>query len=100
MEVVASLHGGSMSSSQSTPGGPYGRGQGCLRVRSLVTLGMLVALDRPGGLKGHINGALNNGATADETYDVFLQAAVYCGVPAAHTGVAIAAEVFGDRGLL
>ena len=58
------------------------------------------ALDRPGELKGHINGALNNGATPDEIYEVFLQAAIYCGVPAAHTGVCVAAEVFGERGLL
>lgn len=71
-----------------------------LKVRSLVTLGMLAALDRPEELKGHINGALNNGATADEIYEVFLQAAIYCGVPAAHMGVSIAAEVFGERGLL
>lgn len=71
-----------------------------LKVRSLVTLGMLAALDRPGELKGHINGALNNGATTDEIYEVFLQAAIYCGVPAAHTGVCVAAEVFRERGLL
>ena len=71
-----------------------------LKIRSLITLGMLVALDRPGELKGHINGALNNGATPDEIYEVFLQSAIYCGVPAAHTGVCIAAEVFGERGQL
>ena len=71
-----------------------------LKVRSLVTLGMLAALDRPDELKGHINGALNNGATPDEIYEVFLQAAVYCGFPASNNSLRAAVEVFKDRGFL
>jgi 4-carboxymuconolactone decarboxylase len=71
-----------------------------LKARSLVTLGMLAALDRPDELKGHINGALNNGATPEEIYEVFLHAAVYCGFPASNTSVRAAVDVFRDRGLI
>ncbi len=71
-----------------------------LKMRSLVTIAMLAALDRPDELKGHINGALNNGATPEEIYEVFLQAAVYCGFPASNNSVRAAVEVFSERGLL
>src|SRR5574341_1652036 len=48
-----------------------------LKLRSLVTLGMLTALHRPDEIKGHIAGALNNGATQDEIVEVFVHAAGY-----------------------
>jgi 4-carboxymuconolactone decarboxylase len=89
-EIVTEIAWGSV---WSRPGLP-------LKLRSLVTLGMLAALDRPDELKGHINGALNNGATPDEIYEVFLQAAVYCGFPASNNSVRAAVEVFTERGLL
>jgi 4-carboxymuconolactone decarboxylase len=78
----------------------WSRPQLPLKVRSLVTLGMLAALDRPDELKGHIGGALNNGATTEEIIEVFVQSAVYCGIPASSGGVRIAVEVFRERGLL
>lgn len=43
-----------------------------LKVRSLVTLGMLTALNRPEELKGHVLNALNNGATKEEIVEVFV----------------------------
>jgi 4-carboxymuconolactone decarboxylase len=89
-EIVTEVAWGSV---WSRPGLP-------LKVRSLVTLGMLAALDRPDELKGHINGALNNGATPDEIYEVFLHAAVYCGFPASNNSVRAAVEVFTERGLM
>ncbi len=52
------------------------------KTRSLVTLGMLTALKCSQELKGHVRGALRNGCTKDEIREVFLHAAVYCGVPA------------------
>ena len=52
-----------------------------LKVRSLVTLGMLTALNRPDEIKGHIVGALNNGATPEEIIEVFVHSAGYCGFP-------------------
>ena len=53
------------------------------RSRSLLNLAMLTALNRPHELKLHVRGAINNGLTKDEIAEVFLQAAIYCGVPAA-----------------
>ncbi|MGH8620789.1 MAG: carboxymuconolactone decarboxylase family protein [Burkholderiales bacterium] len=71
-----------------------------LRTRSLVTLGMLTALNRPDEIKGHIAGALNNGATPDEIVEVFVHAAGYCGFPASNGAVRLAVEVFREQGLL
>jgi 4-carboxymuconolactone decarboxylase len=71
-----------------------------LKIRSLVTLGMLAALDRPDEIKGHILGALNNGATPDEIYEVFVHAAGYCGFPASNGAVRLAVEVFREQGIL
>ncbi len=44
---------------------------------------MLTALGKQNELKGHVRGALNNGATVEEIQEVLLHATVYCGVPAA-----------------
>lgn len=52
------------------------------RTRSLLTIAMLSALDRPHELKTHVRGALTNGCTPEEIREVLLQAAIYCGVPA------------------
>lgn len=71
-----------------------------LKVRSLVTLGMLTALNRPDEIKGHIVGALNNGASPDEIVEVFVHAAGYCGFPASNGAVRLAVEVFTEQGLL
>ena len=71
-----------------------------LKIRSLITLAMLTALDRPDELKGHIAGALNNGATRDEIIEVFVHAAGYCGFPASNGAVRLAVEVFRDQGLV
>ena len=71
-----------------------------LKVRSLVTLGMLTALDRSDELRGHILGALNNGATKEEIYEVFVQAAGYCGLPASNGAVRLFVEVLREEGLL
>lgn len=62
------------------------------RTRSLLNLAMLTALNRPHELKLHVRGALNNGVTRDEIKEVFLQAAIYCGVPAAVDAFRTAAE--------
>jgi 4-carboxymuconolactone decarboxylase len=71
-----------------------------LKVRSLVTLGMLAALNRPDEIRGHIMGALNNGATTDEIIEVFVHSAGYCGFPASNGAVRLAVEVFREHGLL
>lgn len=68
------------------------------RTRSLVTLAMLAALNRPHELKIHLRGALNNGVTVDEIQEVLLHAAVYCGMPAAVDAFRLAREVLQETG--
>jgi 4-carboxymuconolactone decarboxylase len=53
------------------------------RERSLVNLGMLTALNRSHELAVHARGAIRNGCTLEEIQETLLQAAIYCGVPAA-----------------
>src|SRR6516165_8510400 len=60
--------------------------------RSLLTIVMLVALNRPEELRLHLRAAKNNGVTPDEIKEALLQAAVYCGLPAANTAFHLAAE--------
>ncbi len=63
------------------------------KTRSLVTVAMLTALGKQHELKGHVRGALNNGATVEEVQEVLLHAAIYCGVPASVDAFRSAAEV-------
>jgi 4-carboxymuconolactone decarboxylase len=63
------------------------------RTRSCITVAMLIALNRTEELAMHLRGALTNGVTVDELREVLLQAAVYCGVPAANTAFRVASEV-------
>ena len=63
------------------------------KTRSLITVAMLTALGKQNELKGHVRGALNNGATVQEIQEVLLHAAVYCGVPASVEAFRTAAEV-------
>ena len=69
------------------------------KTRSLLNLAMLSALNKPHELKLHLNGALNNGLTKGDIQEVFLQVAIYCGVPAAVESFRIAREVFKERGV-
>ena len=62
------------------------------RTRSLLTIAMLVALNRPDELRLHLRAARNNGVTPDEIKEVLLHAAVYCGLPAANAAFHLAAE--------
>ena len=64
-----------------------------LKTRSLVTVAMLTALGKQHELKGHVRGALNNGATVAEIQEVLLHASIYCGVPCAVDAFRSAAEV-------
>ena len=66
------------------------------KTRSFLNLAMLTALNRPHELKLHVRGAINNGLTKEEIREVFLQAAIYCGVPAAIDAFRKAKEVFKD----
>ncbi len=69
------------------------------QTRSMLNLAMLSALGRTHELKLHVAGALNNGLTRDQIKEVFLQVAIYCGVPAAVESFRAAKEVFKERGV-
>lgn len=64
-----------------------------LKTRSLLTLSMLTALGRAQELKGHVQGAINNGVSREEIQEVLLHATVYCGVPLAAEAFRAAQEV-------
>jgi len=68
-----------------------------LKTRSLVTVGMLTALGKQHELKGHVRGALNNGATVKEIQEVLLHAAIYCGVPSSVEAFRTASEVVNPK---
>ena len=64
-----------------------------MKTRSLVTVALLAALGKQHELKGHVRGALNNGATSQEIQEVLLHTSIYCGVPTAVDAFRSAAEV-------
>lgn len=66
------------------------------KTRSFLNLAMLIALNRPNELRLHMRGAVNNGVTKEEILEVVLQAAIYCGVPAALDAMKAAKEVITD----
>jgi 4-carboxymuconolactone decarboxylase len=67
------------------------------RMRSAITLTALTALGHHHELAMHVRAALRNGLTPEEIKEVFLQAAIYCGVPAANRAFAIAQEVLAEE---
>jgi len=66
--------------------------------RSLLTLALLVALNRSDEFRMHVRAAANSGVTRDEIKEVLLQCAVYCGIPAANAAFQIASEVLTEAG--
>jgi 4-carboxymuconolactone decarboxylase len=77
-------------------GGVWTRSGLTLKTRSLLNLAMLTAMNRAHEIKIHVRGALNNGVTREEITEVFLQAGVYAGAPAAVDAFRAAKEVFDD----
>lgn len=66
------------------------------RERSLLNLAMMTALNRPHELALHVRGAINNGLTKEDIREVFLQCAVYSGIPAALESFKVAEAVFAE----
>ena len=64
--------------------------------RSLLTIVMLVALNRGDELRLHVRGAINNGVTPEEIKEALLQAAIYCGVPAANSAFHIVEKALAE----
>jgi len=70
------------------------------RDRSLITLAMISALNRPHELRIHLVAALNNGCTAEEISEIFTHSVAYCGFPAAIDALRVAEEVLREHGKL
>lgn len=66
------------------------------KTRSMLNLAMISVLNRPHELKIHVAGALRNGVTRDEIREIFMQVAIYAGVPAGVDSFRIAREVFAQ----
>jgi 4-carboxymuconolactone decarboxylase len=64
--------------------------------RSLITLGMMVALNRSEEFRMHVRAAVNNQVSREEIQEVLLQSAIYCGAPAANHAFQIAEQVFAE----
>jgi 4-carboxymuconolactone decarboxylase len=66
------------------------------KTRSMITLAMMVALNRADEFRLHLRAALNNGVTREEIKEMLLQTAIYCGVPAANSAFHVAEEILGE----
>ena len=77
-------------------GAVWGREELSKKTRSLLNLAMISALNRPHELKIHVKGALTNGITREEICEIFLQVAIYCGLPAGIDSVRLAREAFAE----
>jgi 4-carboxymuconolactone decarboxylase len=77
-------------------GAVWGRDELPRKTRSMLNLAMISVLNRPHELRTHIRGALTNGVTRDEIREVFLQVAIYAGVPAAVDSFRIARQTFAE----
>jgi 4-carboxymuconolactone decarboxylase len=71
-----------------------------LKTRSLITLSILTALGRAHEIKGHVRGAINNGASPKEIQETLLHAAIYCGMPLAIDAFRSAHEILLEMGCL
>jgi 4-carboxymuconolactone decarboxylase len=77
----------------------WGRSTFDRKTRSIINLAMIAALNRPHELRIHIKGALTNGLTKEDIREVFLQVAIYCGIPAGVDSFRAAQEVFKELGV-
>ena len=66
------------------------------RERSLITLAVLVALNREPEFRIHIRAAINNGVTTEEIREVLIHAGIYCGLPAANAAIQAAEQVINE----
>lgn len=67
--------------------------------RSLITIAMLIGMNREGELRLHLRAARNNGVTRDEIKEVLMHSAIYCGIPAANATFHLAQEVWDELGV-
>ena len=69
------------------------------KTRSCMTLSMMIALGAWDEFRLHVRAGFNNGLTVEDMQEVILQAAIYCGVPAANHAIKEAEAVFADMGV-
>jgi 4-carboxymuconolactone decarboxylase len=69
------------------------------KIRSMITMAMLVAMARPHELKVHVQGAIANGVTREEIQEILLHAMVYAGIPRGVEGFRAAEEKLKEMGL-
>ena len=69
-----------------------------LHTRSLLTIGLMVALNRGEELRLHLRAAANNGVSTEEIREVLLHCAIYCGMPAANSAFHSAKEILEEHG--
>lgn len=67
------------------------------KTRSIINLAMISALNRPHELEMHVRGALRNGLTPTDIREIFLQVAIYCGVPAGVDSFRIGTKVLNEE---
>ena len=79
-------------------GACWGREGLSRKERSLINLAMLTALGRTHEVEVHVRGALNNGLTPGQISEVFIQTAIYCGVPAAVDSFRAANKIIAEHG--
>lgn len=77
-------------------GAVWGRDGLTRKTRSMLNLAMTSVLNRPHELRTHLKAALTNGVTREEIREIFLQVAVYAGVPAAVDSFRTAGEIFAE----
>jgi 4-carboxymuconolactone decarboxylase len=77
-------------------GASWARGRLPLKIRSIMSLSMIFALNRPRELEIHLRAALRNGITKEEIKELLLHGAVYCGAPAALDGFHVARRVLAE----
>jgi 3-oxoadipate enol-lactonase/4-carboxymuconolactone decarboxylase len=66
------------------------------RIRSLITLALLIALNREMEFRMHIKAAVRNGVSVEELKELFLHSGIYCGLPAANAAYHCAEEVLRE----
>lgn len=77
-------------------GAVWGRDALPRKTRSMLNLAMLAVLNRPNELRTHVRGAITNGVSREEIREIFMQVAVYAGVPAAVDAFRIARATFDE----
>lgn len=77
-------------------GATWGREGLPRKLRSMLNLAMLTALNRPHELKTHLRAALGNGCTKEEIREVLMQATAYAGVPAGVDAFRVASQLFAE----